>query len=72
VAKNSVNLVIDGLTGVDWVGVVTFGSESSAYNNLLVQATAVNKEAIKQYVENLETDGATNFGAGFSQAFEIL
>jgi hypothetical protein len=36
VAKNAVNLVIDGLTGVDWVGIVTFGSASYAYNSLLV------------------------------------
>jgi uncharacterized protein YraI len=65
VAKNAVNLVIDGLTDLDWVGIVTFGSESSAYSNYLQQATSLNRGLLKQYVEYLYTDGYTNYGAGF-------
>jgi uncharacterized protein YegL len=72
VAKNAVNLVIDGLTDLDWIGVVTFGSVSHTYNSLLVQATGMNKETIRQYVKNLQIEGGTNYGAGFESAFEIL
>ena len=72
-AKDAAKDVISALTIGDHFGVVQFSSDAKTLGGkYLLQATKENKQKMKDYINNIEIGGGTNFYAGFKTAFELL
>jgi Mg-chelatase subunit ChlD len=66
--------IIDTLTVADSFTVIAFNT--SAYQlggtNYLLEANSANKERLKAEINKLKPDGATNFLAAFTTAFDVI
>ena len=72
-AKKAAELVIDTLTEVDFVTIVKYSDDASAYSSTLVQATDANKNLLKAWIDNsIDAGGLTNFKAAFEKAWEVV
>jgi len=72
-AKKAAELVIDTLTEVDFVTIVKYSDDASAYSSTLVQATDANKNLLKAWINNnIGADGGTNFRAAFQKAWQVV
>ena len=72
-AKKAAKLVIDTLTEVDFVTIVKYSDDASAYSSTLVQATDANKNLLKAWIDrNIDAYGLTNFQAAFQKAWEVV
>jgi len=76
-AKAAANMVIDTLDAGDAVAVIDFDSDAKStvegcLRDRLVPATKENKGKLKDFVNDMETGGATNFDAAFSKADTML
>jgi len=72
IARKAAIDVIDALTIGDHFGVVLFSSEAKTPENYLLKATKENKDKMKNYINDIEIGGQTNFYAGFKTAYELL
>ncbi|CAM9840679.1 unnamed protein product [Chrysoparadoxa australica] len=65
--------VIDGATFDNYIGVIEFNSRAGplVFDNL-VQATAENKQVLKDAIGRLGPGGATNFEDAFQSTFDML
>jgi len=73
--KSAAQWVLNTLTPHDYVTVVVYStiSESPAFTKKsLVQATPENILLLANYIKNIGAGGATNMGAGISEAFNAL
>jgi uncharacterized protein YegL len=72
-ARTAAKMVIDTLTEVDYVTIVKYSSQASAYKPTLVQATREAKTDLKTWIDdNIDASGTTNFRAAFEKAWEVV
>ena len=72
-ARTAAKMVIDTLTEVDYVTIVKYSSQASAYTPTLVQATREAKTDLKTWIDdNIDASGTTNFRAAFEKAWEVV
>ena len=72
-AKKAAELVIDTLTEVDFVTIVKYSDDASAYSSTLVQATDANRNLLKAWIDdNIGASGTTNFRAAFEKAWQVV
>lgn len=71
-AKSAAKRVLDTLTFVDFVTLVTFESNAWAATGTLVPATMSNKAKLKSVVENQMPAGGTNFVDAFEVAMQVF
>ena len=66
--------IIDTLTVADSFTVIAFSSEAYQLGgtNYLLEANSANKERLKAEINKLKPDGATNFLAAFTTAFDVI
>ena len=66
--------IIDTLTVADSFTVIAFSSEAYQLGgtNYLLEANSANKELLKAEINKLKPDGATNFLAAFTTAFDVI
>ena len=74
IAKDAAVTIIDTLTIADRFAIVAFSDTASIIggNTMLIRATNENKEKLKGAIFDLSPNGATNFYAAFSEAFNAL
>jgi Mg-chelatase subunit ChlD len=72
-ARDAGKAVLNTLTDVDYVTIVTFSSQASSYSTTLVQATASNVVAMGNWIDNnVGASGSTNFRAAFAKTWSVL
>jgi hypothetical protein len=72
-ARKAALAVIDTLSDYDWVGIVLFNNDVTAYRDTLVPATSSYKSELRNYINNeLWDGGGTNFRDSLKKAFDIL
>ena len=73
-AKEAAVTVVDTLTAADKFAVIAFSTEASQLGgtDLLLVANNANKDLLKEKINEFEPDGATNFWAAFTTAFDAI
>jgi Mg-chelatase subunit ChlD len=72
-AKSAAVSVLNSLAMNNYVSVVVFGQSAwRIMNDTVVQATQENIDALSEQIMGLSGDGATNFVAAFTEAFDII
>lgn len=71
ITKHALNTIIESMKSTDRISIITF----SNYANILCNFTYINdnnKNYIKNLVNNLKTDGATNIWAGINKGLDVF
>jgi Ca-activated chloride channel family protein len=71
-AKEALKTIIGRLRPEDRFGLLQFNTDVSAFKNELVPASAANKQAALDYVQNLEASGSTHIEAALKESFAQL
>jgi len=66
--KESILVLINTLTSSDRIGLITFNSVATAYNDTLIRATNQNKLRITDLINSLNATGGSNFTDAFAKA----
>mmetsp|Transcript_38891 Transcript_38891/g.40312 ORF Transcript_38891/g.40312 Transcript_38891/m.40312 type:complete len:568 (-) Transcript_38891:69-1772(-) len=72
IAKEAAKKVVDSLNNFDWIGVVTFSTNSNKYKDQLIRVTNDNKIAINNWIDGLSATGSTNFETAFRAGYDIF
>lgn len=64
--------IIDTLSITDWIGVISFNTKVTSFNEILVRASSQNKQSIKSFIAGLTPDSVRNYEIGLREAFRIL
>jgi hypothetical protein len=70
--KNLMKDLVDSLGFYDWIGVVAYGSFAFTFKEQLLRMTIENKAKIKDFIDNLEAKGLSNYEDAFRKAFNML
>ncbi len=74
ITREAAVTIVDTLTVADSFTVIAFSSEAYQLGgtSYLLEANSTNKERLKAEINQLEPDGATNFFAAFTTAFDAI
>lgn len=71
-AKEALKYIVNHLRPEDRFGLLQFNTDVASFKNELVPASASNKQAALDYVENLEASGSTHIEAALKEGFSQL
>ena len=72
-AKEAAISVVNTLSPVDTVSVITFNSNATSVSfTKIVKASSKNKETLAKEIEKIVATGGTRYEKAFNKAFELL
>eukprot|EP00396_MALV-II-16_sp_LP-1_P000284 gene284-4_t len=71
-AKEAAKAVLDTLTWVDFVNVMSFSSKVRSAADVLIPATDENRARLREWIEGMEPAGTTNYRDALREGMEML
>merc|ERR1712217_386300 len=71
-AKAAAKAVLDTVTWVDFISVVSFSDKAESGTTFLIPGTAENRAYLKEYVDSLDARGSTNFIGALDYGMNLL
>tara|TARA_B110000259_G_scaffold41634_1_gene47916 strand:- start:2626 stop:4887 length:2262 start_codon:yes stop_codon:yes gene_type:complete len=69
ITKHSLKMILESLTPVDRISIITFSTDAKVLCNL-TYVTPCNKTYLKNIINNLKVEGATNIWAGINEGLK--
>lgn len=70
--KSVMKEMVSSLSIYDWIGIVGYNTNASAFDDKLVRMSQKNKKNVSNYIDTLKAEGLSNYEKAFDKAFNII